>query len=141
VARRFADGAHFETLAAPEHALSPSTPFHAGLDAAHLLAAPPRRDLVSGLTAFLRPSDVLCVWGPYATDLLREAGTTLPSASLDLRTAARRLLRGKVGSLEHYAATLGTAPPPFGAGRAGRRMALLGQVVAAWQPIVALPIE
>ena len=54
---------------------------------------------------------------------------------LDLRAAAHRLVHRKLGSLEAYAASLGTPPPPLAAGRAGRRLALLVQVVHAWRKL------
>jgi hypothetical protein len=58
----------------------------------------------------------------------------LPAECLDLREAAKRKARAKLqGGLEDYAATLGPPPPPRGQGRAGRRLALLAQVVGAWR--------
>jgi DTW domain-containing protein YfiP len=134
VAERLRTGERFEALCAPELPLSPSTPHHTELSSGAITSAPPRAELVAGLARFLRPDDVLCTWGHHGANLLHAAGSVLPAECLDLREAAKRKARAKLqGGLEDYAATLGPPPPPRGQGRAGRRLALLAQVVGAWR--------
>ena len=133
VAERLRTGERFDALCAPELPLSPSTAHHIGVDEAQLRAAPPRARLVERFAAFLRPDDVLCAWGHHGLNLLHEADAALPEAFLDLRAAAKRKARVKVGALEDHAAAIGPTPPPRGEGRAGRRVALLAQIVEAWR--------
>jgi hypothetical protein len=76
----------------------------------------------------------VCSWGHYGPRLFLDGGGALPRP-IDLRDAAKQLARRKVGPLEHYAATLGPAPAALAPGRAGRRLALLAQVVSAWRAL------
>lgn len=133
VAYRPATGERFEALAAPAGPLSDSTPFHTRLDGAAVLAAPPRAVLLDAFARFVRPTDVIAAWGHYGPRLFLDSGGALPMPIVDLRAAAQRVARAKFGSLEQFAATLGPPPPPLGAGRAGHRVALLAQIVAAWR--------
>jgi DTW domain-containing protein YfiP len=127
VAVRPATGEVFAQTAAPEQPLSPSACFHSGLDADVLHASPPRAALVDAFARWQRPTDVVCTWGHYAAELYGMRGQT------DLRAAAQRMLHAKVGAIETFAATLGPAPAPLAPGRAGRRAALLAQILAAWR--------
>lgn len=137
VAARPSTGEQFDVIAAPERALSPTTLLHTALDEPSLRGGVPRSELLARFAAFLRPSDIVCSWGHYGTNLFLQSGGTLPAASLDLRAAAKRHRHGKIGSLESYAASLGPAPPPTGPGRAGHRLALLLQIVTAWRALAA----
>ncbi|HET7505516.1 MAG TPA: tRNA-uridine aminocarboxypropyltransferase [Kofleriaceae bacterium] len=139
VAHRVATGETFARIAAPERPLSPSTAFHIELPEHDLFNAPPRRELLAELARFMRPSDVLCSWGHHSTNLATSSGAALTGERLDLRAAAQRLTNRKLGDLEAYAATLGPPPAPLAAGRAGRRLAMLVQVVRAWHAVASLP--
>ena len=133
VAHRVTTGETFAVIAAPEHALAPSAPFHIDLDPEALRAGVPRAELLARFAEFSRPGDRLCAWGHYAPSLLAAAGGVVaPGAVVDLRAAAQRFTSRALGTLEDYAGTLGPPPPPLGPGRAGRRAALLAQVVRAW---------
>ncbi len=138
VAHRVAGGETFEAIAAPVHALSPSTPFHSELDEARLRAGQPRADVLDGFARWLRPTDLLCAWGHYSFNLLGP-GDALPADRLDLRFHAHRLLHKKLGSLEAYAASIAAATPPLAAGRAGRRLAMLADILRAWHVLAQLP--
>jgi DTW domain-containing protein YfiP len=127
-AYRPATGEIFDQVAAPQKALSPNTKFHTGLDDEVVLAGVPRASLVDAFAQFLRPSDVICAWGHYSLKLFAAAGGALPEL-FDLRVAAQRLTHRKVGSLETYAATLGTPPRLPIDGRAGLRLAMLVTIV------------
>lgn len=137
VAVRPSTGEHVAGLAAPTGPLSPSAAFHAELDADALTTAPPRAALVAAHAALARPGDVICAWGHYGPRLFLDAGGALPTPTLDVRAAAQRALHRKFGSLEDFAATLGPAAPPVGPGRAGRRAALLAQIVTSWRAAFA----
>ncbi len=134
VAERVASGERFDVVAAPAGPLSPSTCFHTGLAADELGAGASLAAVVAGFAAFVRPADIVCAWGHYGPELVIAAGVVLPAARLDLRAAAQRLTSRKFGSLEDYAATLGP-PPPSGAGRGRRRLALMVQSVRAWRAL------
>lgn len=134
VARRVGTGETFDLVAAPEQPLSPSTPFHTGLDEARLRAGGSRAALLAGFADFLRPTDVVCSWGSYTPRLFLGNGGTLPEPRLDLRTAAQRLTAEKLGPLEAYAARIAEpADAPLPDGRAGRRLGLLTAILYGWR--------
>ena len=134
VAHRVATGQTFGLIVAPERALSPSTAFHIELAEDELRAGAPRSELAPRFARFARPSDLLCAWGHHGLDLGIAAGLP-PAERLDLRAEARRIANQKLGSFEDYAAAIGPPPPPLAPGRAGRRLALLVQVVQAWRAL------
>lgn len=138
VAHRVATGETFELIVAPAGSLSPSTAFHIELPEAALLGGAPRGELAARFARFARPTDLLCAWGHHGLDLAIAAGVA-PVERLDLRAAAHRVANRKLGSLESYAAALGPAPAPLAPGRAGRRLALLVQIVRAWRAQAAGP--
>jgi DTW domain-containing protein YfiP len=130
VAYRVADGTKLELVVAPAAALAPNTCRHLGLDEATLRAGLPLQAAFGQLAAFLRPADQLVTWGAYARALLTGAGATVPPGGVDLRGVTQRLLRRKLGGLEAYAAGLGPTPTaPLGAGRGGKRLGLIVQVL------------
>jgi DTW domain-containing protein YfiP len=136
VAHRVATGETFERIVAPAGPLSSSTAFHIELAEAAILGGAPRGELGARFARFARPADLLCAWGHHGLDLgldLAIAAGVAPAARLDLRAAAHRVANRKLGSLEEYAATLGPPPAPLAPGRAGRRLALLVQLVLAWR--------
>ena len=143
VAVRVATGERFDAVAAPRNPLSPSTTFHTGLDEAAIFGggalAGAREALVDGFARFVRTSDILCGWGHHGVGLLAGAGAALPDAALDVRAAAQRLTKKKLGSLEDYAATLGPPPTTHGPGRGRQRLALLAQVLQAWRALSCAP--
>jgi hypothetical protein len=136
VAHRLATEETFELIVAPARPLAPSTAFHIELPEAVILGGAPRGELGARFARFSRPTDLLCAWGHHGLDLAIAAGGA-PAERLDLRAAAHRVANRKLGSLEAYAATLGPPPAPLAPGRAGRRLALLVQVVRAWQALAA----
>jgi len=137
VAHRVATGETFAVIAAPERPLSPSTTFHSELTEADLRRGVPRAELFARFAAFCRPTDLLCAWGHYSHNLALASGGPLPAERIDLRAEARRMVHGKLGSLESYAATLGPAPAPLTTGRAGRRLAMLVQIVRTWHALAS----
>jgi DTW domain-containing protein YfiP len=133
---RVATGERLDVIARPDGALAPSTCFHIELDEATLRGGVHKAEMMERLAAFVRPSDIVCVWGAYGVELVRAAGGELPRPALDLRAAAQRLTNEKIGSLEQYAERVdgekpptGDRQPPTGNGRGRRRMAMLWRVV------------
>jgi DTW domain-containing protein YfiP len=113
VAERVATGERFDRVVAPAGELSPSTCFHVGLDEPTLRGGGALADVVAALAGpggFVRDPDVLCAWGHYGLELLRDAGAAVRLSAagrvLDMRAAAQRLENRKLGSLEAYAAGL-----------------------------------
>jgi len=135
VAHRPSTGEGFDMVAAPQLALSPSTPFHTGLDEARLRGGYPRAEVIAAFERFVRPTDIIGAWGHYAPDLWRKAGGALAVERVDLRAVAQRLVHRRTGSLEGFADSLGAPPIPVLGDRAGRRLAALGQIVAAWRAL------
>ena len=134
VAVRVATGERLDVIARPDGALSPSTCFHTELDEATLRAGVTRTEMMQRTAAFIRPTDVVCVWGAYGLELVRDAGAELPRPGLDLRDAAHRLTNRKIGSLEQYEATVdGDHVALTGPGRGRRRLAMLCRIVRAWR--------
>jgi DTW domain-containing protein YfiP len=134
-AHRIATGETFSFVVAPAREISPTTSFHTGLSEDTLRAGGTRAALDVALADFVRPSDIVCVWGHHATNLYRDAGGHLPRV-LDLRAAAQRLHHAKLGTLERYAVAMAPAPtPPLCEGRAGRRLAMLRDIVTAWRSL------
>jgi hypothetical protein len=132
VAHRVATGEMFDMIAAPERPLSPSTTFHSELTEQDLRDGGSRTELLAEFARFVRPSDVVCAWGHYGPGLLVASGGALPPARLDLRFEARRMANRKLGSLETYAETIGPVPRPLTIGRAGKRLAMIVEIVRDW---------
>ena len=135
VARRVATGETFDLVIAPRNPLSATTPVHLDLPPEVLLAGESLPTFLERWRAFVRETDVLCAWGPYAIKLLTRVGGHLPPMRVDVRQLARDASGGKVGTVEEYWASLGTPPSPRrGPGRAGARLA---QTVAILQSLAA----
>ena len=140
VAHRVATGETFDMIAAPEEPLSPSTAFHSELPEDAIRAGAARAELFARFAQFAKATDLLCAWGHHGIDLAAQGGAALPADRLDLRAQASRLTRRRFGSLEDYAATIASAPSPLAAGRAGRRLAMLVQIIRAWRELASSPV-
>jgi DTW domain-containing protein YfiP len=122
-ARRLKTGETFDFVVAPRNPLAPSTPIHTRLSPDVLAAGGTFAELVSRWRSFVRDTDVVCSWGRYGTSLFALAGGHLPPARIDLRHAARLFTRGKVGTLEGFAASIGASTSAsLVSGRAGVRL-------------------
>jgi DTW domain-containing protein YfiP len=133
---RVATGERLDVVARPDGEIAPSTCFHTELDEATLRGGVAKAELMQRIAAFVRPTDVMCVWGAYGLDLVRAAGVELPRPALDLRDAAYRLTNRKIGSLEQYALTVGEGElTVVGKGRGRRRLAMLARIVRAWKQL------
>ncbi len=136
VAYRPSTGERFEQIAAPKGALSPNTAFHIELAETQLRSAGSRQNLLDAFAAFTRPDDMLVSWGRYGTALYRAAGGAI-NEELDFRDLAYRLANRKLGSIEDAALSVGPPLQPLGAGRAGRRLAALAQLVEHWRALAS----
>jgi DTW domain-containing protein len=124
-------GERFEARIAPRRPLAPSFSHHTGLPE-HLVTHGETWESFCGRWgAFTRPTDILCGWGYFASELLKTEGVPLPER-LDIRHLAGCYLRHKPGDVEKCAALLGqsvdasTVP-----GRTGARLGGLKAVVRA----------
>jgi hypothetical protein len=132
LAYRPSDGSLFDAIVAPRGELSPSTTFHSELTPAQLAAGLTSEELVDRFAAFVRPTDIVCVWGDHAPGLFAAHRGLLASARLDLRAVAQRYAHRKIGGLEAYAG----AVAPLALGRGGRRLAMLAALLRTWRGIL-----
>ncbi|MGC4000273.1 MAG: tRNA-uridine aminocarboxypropyltransferase [Anaeromyxobacter sp.] len=130
VAERLHTGERFEAVVAPCRPLDPKTPVMLELSEDRLRAGEPVAEALARFEHFLRPGELLCGWGPYAVHLLELEGAALRDFA-DLRVECTRRLGRRPGGVEQALRMLGRAelPAPAVAGRAGRRLACLLEVV------------
>lgn len=130
LARRIAIGDTFESVLAPRGRLAPSTCHHIGLSPEALAAGESWDAFTARWQAFLRPSDVVVVWGIFPLATLAADGLRLPNRPIDLRPIAGNVLRRRPGTVEECAGQMELpAAQPWGAGRGGLRLASLCAVV------------
>ena len=129
VALRPSTRERFEAVIAPRQPLAEGTPAHLELSAGGLLAGEDLDLALARWRTFLGPSAILAAWGTFTRQLLAAAGA--PAGLLvDLREAAARALQARPGGIESTAEKLGIRPVAvWAAGRAGRRLAALEQVL------------
>jgi DTW domain-containing protein YfiP len=130
---RIATGEAFECVIRPAHPLAPHVTSQVGLGSDELAAGVSVASFEAAWRAFLRPTDRVCTWGPYAMSLLPSA--LLASCdTVDLRPIARQHARGRVGTLDEVVARHALTPgPPIARGRAGLRV---GQIAAITRALV-----
>jgi DTW domain-containing protein YfiP len=122
-AERLESGERFEAVIRPETPLSPSFRDHTGIPDAFVLGGESRQAFLARWHAFTRPTDLLCCWGYFASELLRKSGALLPE-HLDMRVLARQHLRRKTGDVLDCVRALGAQPSPaWIRGRTGLRLA------------------
>lgn len=130
VALRPATAETFAAVIAPRVELAPGTASQLGLDEDVLQAGASPAAFVAAWEAFLRPTDVLCVWGDHSLRLLADTGVARGRTAIDLRQVAAGLASRRPGSVEQYHARLGLAEPePLVPGRAARRVAMLAAIL------------
>lgn len=133
---RLGSGETLDVVLRPAHPVAPRIPDYIEQPLPALEAGMERGAALEAWRRFLRPDDVLCVWGTYGIGLLRDEGAALPARAMDLRLVARALRQRrpeepKLGALEDYADALpgeAGAPARLGTGRAGTRLAKLVRV-------------
>ena len=151
IAHRPATGETLDVIVRPRNPLAPSTPPHVGLTEEALMNGVSLDELLARWRAFVRDDDVVCSWGHYAIGIFGSAARPnegpaeppssgpafMPRSRLDLRQAARVLMRGRVGTMDsvleklalrnHDGSPLGPIAP-LGRGRAGIRAAQLATI-------------
>lgn len=135
---RLDGSADFEAFIAPEQPLAFSPMKHAQLDEARIRGGMTRQAFHEAWRAFLRPDDILCVWGTYGVNLLRRHAAALPEHILDARKVSGDLLKRRPGSVETLVADLTLPFAVRGTGRGGER---LGMLAAVTQHLVAKAAE
>lgn len=127
-AERVLSGERFEAFIAPRRPFAPMFTHHTGIPREHVEQGESWASFCARWAAFLRPDDVLCGWGYYASELLRTEGAIVPER-VDLRLAAHRYFRTRPGTVEACAARFGEpVPAPWVPGRTGVRLAALSAV-------------
>jgi DTW domain-containing protein len=135
-AYRPATGESFDAVVRPVHGLAPATSYHLGLSPEQFATGIAPAELVAAYARFAKPTDLVCTWGMHGANLAVAAGLAIPSdGRLDLRAAAHRLLHQKFGNLEELVARYAPLPEVSEPGRARKRLALVRQLVRAWQPV------
>ena len=124
-ALRMSDGARFEALLAPRLPLSPTATKHARIAESAVRAGLSVPGFSQAWGEFLKPDDVLCTWGPYAANLVRQENAPLPSRIIDIRKVAGDYLRRGPGSSALLVRELGLSPASLGHDRCGERLGLL----------------
>lgn len=115
----------FEALLAPRLPLSKSPELHARIAPALLLSGLTLPAFRAAWHSFVRPGDVVCAWGHYATNLLQREQVALPERVIDLRKVAGDYLKSRPGSLEDLVEARGLAYRSRGQGRGGQRLGML----------------
>jgi DTW domain-containing protein YfiP len=139
-AERLATRERLEIVLAPRRPLAVSTPHHLGLSEQTLRSGAPLDAALARLRAFLRPSDLICGWGPFTLDLLRDEGE--PERNwVDVRRATSRWFKRRPGGIEPASKLLGSVGEceRWAEGRAGIRVAELARVIRALQ--LRVPID
>lgn len=131
-AERVLSGERFEAFIAPRHPFAPSFTLHTDIERELVLAGESWPSFRARWAAFLRPADVLCGWGYYASELLLREGAPVPER-LDLRLAASRYFRSRPGTVESCAAKFSKpAPARWVVGRTGSRLAALSGIASGF---------
>jgi DTW domain-containing protein len=133
-ATRVRTGETFDALVAPRRALCEATPVHMNVAGHEVLNGLTLHAFFEHWRAYVKPSDVLCFWGPYARSLYLDA-LEVPAegdhAQLDLRQITRTKL-GTGGTMEATCEALSAPTPEVRArGRAGERLAALVAIARA----------
>lgn len=128
-AERLATGERFEAFIAPRLPFSPSFTHHTGIGPERVAGGESWAAFAERWAAFLRPTDLLCGWGWYASEALRAEGAVLPER-MDLRVVAMNSLKRKPSDVTGCAELLGQqVDEPWVMGRTGVRLAGLRAVL------------
>jgi len=128
-AERPATGERFEAFIAPRRPFAPNFTHHTGIAPERVTGGEPWAAFAERWAAFLRPNDLLCGWGWYASEALRAEGAALPER-MDLRVVAMNKLKRRPSDVTGCAALLGEpVDEPWVAGRTGLRLAGLSAVL------------
>ena len=134
LAHRPATSETFEQVIAPRSPLGPETCRHIELHEDELRAGATLASCRDEWSRFLRPDDVLVLWGTFYRDLAAREGLAMPEAAIELRDGAARIFKRKMGVLDRCSAIVGSSPAPLGLrGRGGRRLAALAGALARLQ--------
>lgn len=106
LAMRPHSGERLGCLRAPSIPLAPLTPERLGLSAAQLMAGDSPQRFRHAWRAWLRDSDVLCGWGYFPVDMLRDAGGSFPGSFIDLRAVAKRWSGKRWATMQQFHDTI-----------------------------------
>ncbi|MBL8684104.1 MAG: DTW domain-containing protein [Myxococcales bacterium] len=147
VAERLDDGARGEWIIAPRKELAPATPTFTELDEATLRAGTSVAQFAREWTAFCASSTTLATWNPIAAALLERAladasCASVPPRWLDLRPAAARYFKTRIGTLAECSPRFGpVALDRWAKGRAGARILHVAHIARALRAEALRPLE
>ncbi len=146
VAERLDDGARAEWIIAPRTALAPATPSFTELDERALREGISVDHFAREWAAFCAPATTLATWNPIAAALLdralgeASAGST-PERWFDLRPAAARYFKTRIGTLAECSPRFGALDPTrWARGRAGSRILHVAHVARALRAEALRPL-
>lgn len=126
LAHRPATSETFERVIAPRSPLAPGTCTHIDLDEDVLREGGSLDSCRDAWNRFLRPDDVVVLWGTFYRDLAAREGLAMPEHEIELREHASRIFKRKMGPLDRCSELVGSSPAPLALrGRGGRRLAAL----------------
>ena len=132
VAHRPASGESYEVFVTPAGPLAPLTCGHAGLSEAQVRTGVSPQAWLQSWQAFLRPDDVLVLWGHFFSSLAEREGWVPSGTPVDLRALAAQALQHRSGTVEALLARVGSGCQVTDLGlqgRAGRRLSTLVALV------------
>lgn len=121
-AHRLATGETFSACVRPQGVFNQNTARYAEVAPELLLEGSSWEAFTEDWRAFLRPDDVLAVWGHFHASVATRQGLPLPDERIDARVAASRKLGRRPGTVERCAQTFGLSVPATSQGRCARRM-------------------
>ncbi len=128
-AERPSSGERFEAFIAPRREFAPTFTHHTGIERERVERGESFGEFAERWARFTRPTDLLCGWGYYASELLRVEGATVGDR-VDLRRVALDVLRGRPGDVVRCASVLGEPlGTPWVPGRTGLRLSALAAVL------------
>ena len=126
---RASGGETFETVLAPRRLLAPSTCRYVQIAEDVLMNGEPLPAAQERWKQWLRPDDVLCVWGPYHLGLGEEEGWQMGKSVLDMRNLLSQHLKARLSLVEDAVALMKLpVVTQTKQGRAHRRMDALVQL-------------
>lgn len=129
-------GESISLLIAPRKPVAPDVPCYTGIPLERLRAGGTVEAFLRDFGVFARPTDVIASWGFHAMRLFKDTGGAFPWGYLDLRSAARAVANGKVGTLERYAAGQGVETARAASeSRAERRVEVMSALLANWRAL------
>jgi DTW domain-containing protein YfiP len=128
---RLATGERMALTVATRAPIAPSTPRFLDVPTEVLAAGMSPDEARARWRAFVRPDDLLVVWGVYHLGLARALELGPPAEVIDLRPALAQHLRRRGGTVEEALTAMSLPAPAPVPGRCARRLDALASLVTA----------